>query len=254
MKTNQPLVTIITPTYNSSRFINQTIKSVQSQTYSNWEMIIIDDSSSDNTLEKVNEQQNNDNRIKVIELKENSGAAVARNTGIKNAQGKYLAFLDSDDFWESTKLEKQVNFMMENNYLFTYSSYSIMNESGKPLDKSVIAPEKINYRFLLRSPGSIGCLTVMLDRENIDDILMPNIKTRQDFALWLKILKKGITAYGINEKLSRYRIVPGSISSNKVKAAKKNWFVYRKIEKLNIIQASWYFMNYAFRALKKTFL
>lgn len=252
MNTSMPLVSIITPAFNSEKYIKQTVESVQSQTYSNWEMIIIDDCSTDNTVSIVKKEQDADSRIKLIVLDENSGAAVSRNTGIRAAKGKYLAFLDSDDLWKEDKLEKQVNFMLENNYLFTYTSYSIMDQHGDLLNKSVIAPPKLDYKFLLKKPGSIGCLTVMLDREKIDDVLMPNIKTRQDFALWLKVLRNGVTAYGLNESLSLYRKVPGSISSNKIKAAKKNWYVYRHIEKLNLFQSVWYFLNYAVRAIKKT--
>ncbi|WP_153737559.1 glycosyltransferase family 2 protein [Aquibacillus halophilus] len=251
-KNQEPLVSIITPTYNSDRFIERTIKSVRDQTYQNWEMIIIDDYSKDQTVNQVKNYQNKDKRIKLIELNQNSGAAVARNTGINEAKGKFLAFLDSDDLWDSTKLTEQVQFMLDNDYKFSFSDYSIMDKEGNLLNKVIPAKKQIGYHSLLRHPGAIGCLTVMLDRERIDNIVMPNIKTRQDFALWLKILKRGINAYGLNKNLATYRKVPGSISSNKVKAAKKNWYVYRKIENLNIIKSGWYFSNYAIRALIRT--
>ncbi|UFT98892.1 glycosyltransferase [Radiobacillus kanasensis] len=248
-----PTVTIITPTYNSSKFILETIRSVKSQTYNDWEMIIIDDCSIDNTVQIVEEQTKQDNRIKLMRLEKNSGAAVARNSGIKKAKGKYLAFLDSDDMWQPDKLSNQITFMKDNNYLFSYSTYSIINENGNFLNKTIRATNFVDYRTLLKKPGTIGCLTVILDREQIGDVLMPNIKTRQDFALWLKILKTGINAYGLDEDLALYRKVPGSISSNKIKAAKKNWYVYRNIEKLNLIKSLWYFCNYAIRAVIKTY-
>ncbi|WP_407926414.1 glycosyltransferase family 2 protein [Aquibacillus kalidii] len=250
----ESLVTIITPSYNSARFIGETIKSVLNQSYSNWEMIIVDDCSSDDTVKIVEKYSKKDGRIHLIKLENNSGAAVARNTAISKAKGRYIAFLDSDDIWKPNKLSEQIKFMQTNDYAFTFTSYEIMDVAGNFTSKSVHAVKEVDYTHLLKSPGAIGCLTVILDRDKIKDCKMPNIKTRQDFALWLKILKAGINAYGLKLSLSQYRIVPGSISSNKIKAAKKNWFVYRNIEGLGIIKSSWYFTNYAIRAVIKTYL
>lgn len=247
----QSLVTVITPTYNSERFIIETIRSVQKQTHSNWEMIIIDDCSSDNTVELVKKEQEKDNRIKLIQLEKNQGAAVARNTGMKKAKGKYIAFLDSDDMWLPNKLEDQIRFMEENDYAFTFSSFAIMDQYGNLTGKTNRAVEKANYHDILKRPGIIGCLTVILDREKISDPYMPNIKTRNDFATWLKILRNGHTAYGLDKVLAYYRLVPGSISSNKLKAAQKNWYVYRQIEKLNLFSATYYFIHYALYNIKK---
>ncbi|MCT2535123.1 glycosyltransferase family 2 protein [Aquibacillus koreensis] len=248
-----PLVSVITPTYNSSKFITSTIESVKNQTYHNWEMIIIDDCSRDHTVELVRQEQANDNRIKLIPLKENGGAAMARNTGMKQAKGKYIAFLDSDDLWTEKKLEEQIAFMEDNNFAFSFANYSIMDVDGNAAAKIIYAPRVVTYRSLLRNPGAIGCLTVVINREQIIDHMMPNIKSRQDFALWLKILRSGYKGYGINKTLAQYRKVPGSISSNKIKAAKKNWYVYRQLEQLNTLRSSWYFANYAVRSIKKTF-
>jgi teichuronic acid biosynthesis glycosyltransferase TuaG len=248
---NMPLVSVITPTYNAERHILETIRSVQSQTYLNWEMLIVDDCSRDNTITIITEQAEKDERIKLVRLSENSGAAVARNTALKKAKGKYVAFLDSDDLWFPEKLTTQVSYMQEKNIAFSYTSYQIINEDGLDANKVVKVPPSINYSGLLKNT-IIGCLTVMLDTEKLGIVQMPNIRTRQDTALWLSILKKGIIAYGISEPLSKYRKVNGSISSNKLKMAKQNWKMYREIESLSIARSSWCFVNYAFNAFKKS--
>jgi len=250
MTEKQPLVSIITPSYNSEKYIRETVKSVQEQTYTNWEMIIVDDCSSDNSRAVLEELARDEERVKIHFLQENSGAAVARNTAIKLAKGQYIAFLDSDDKWKPNKLQTQLDFMRNNNYAFSFTSYDLMNENGELLDKSVHVPTEIDYHGLLKNT-IIGCLTVMIDKEKVGDFQMPNIRARQDFALWLLILKRGFKAYGLQQSLAIYRIVPGSVSSNKVNMIKKNWYVYRKIENLNVLSASWYIFNYAFNALKK---
>ncbi|MFJ5964409.1 MULTISPECIES: teichuronic acid biosynthesis protein TuaG [unclassified Bacillus (in: firmicutes)] len=246
----QPLVSIITPAYNAERYLTETVHSVLAQTYSNWEMIIADDCSTDGTRKLLEELSQMDDRINVIYLEENGGAAIARNAAIKQAKGRFIAFLDSDDKWKKTKLEKQVNFMLSNGHAFTFTAYDVIAENGEPLQKTVTAPSQLNYNEALKNT-IIGCLTVMLDREQVGLIEMPNIRTRQDLATWLSILKRGFTAYGMSEPLSEYRIVGNSISSNKWKAAKKTWFVYREIEQLHFVKASWCFMHYATNAVKK---
>ncbi|MFC9447526.1 glycosyltransferase family 2 protein [Bacillus cereus] len=250
---NQSLVSIITPSYNASSFIKETIQSVQSQTYTNWEMIIIDDVSKDNTCELIKEEIKKDNRIRLIELQENCGAAIARNTGINNAKGKYVAFLDSDDLWLPEKLEKQLEFMQNNDIAFSFTSYQIMNQDGTLTDKVLHVPEKINYNGLLKNT-IIGCLTVMLDIEKLGRVQMPNIRTRQDTATWLKILRQGHYAYGLDEVLSKYRKVENSISSKKFKMAKMNWKLYREIEELSIPKSAWCFINYALNGVVKHFV
>ncbi|MBS4748892.1 teichuronic acid biosynthesis protein TuaG [Bacillus altitudinis] len=247
---NQPLVSIITPAYNAERYLTDTVHSVLAQTYSNWELIIADDCSTDGTRKLLGELSQTDDRINVIYLEENGGAAIARNTAIKQAKGRFIAFLDSDDMWKQTKLEKQVKFMLENNHAFTFTAYDIILENGESLQKTVTAPAQLNYNEALKNT-IIGCLTVMLDLQQVGRVEMPNIRTRQDLATWLSILKKGFTAYGMSEPLSEYRIVGNSISSNKWKAAKKTWFVYREIEQLHFVKASWCFMHYATNAVKK---
>lgn len=245
-----PLVSVITPTYNAETYIGQTIESVKNQKYCNWEMIIVDDCSKDNTVEIIKREAEEDKRIRLIQLSKNSGAAVARNTAIQNAKGKYIAFLDSDDLWYPDKLEKQVAFMQEKDIAFSFTSYRIINEDGTETDKIIQVPKEIDYKGLLKNT-IIGCLTVMLDVSKLGLVQMPNMRTRQDTATWLSILRKGYKAYGIQEPLAKYRKVSGSISSNKFKMARQTWRMYRDFEKLNIFYASWCFINYAWNALKK---
>lgn len=250
MSSQEPLISIITPSYNASLTIVETIESVRKQTFQDWEMVIVDDCSTDDTPAILKRYEQKDERIQVKYLKHNSGAAVARNEALKHAKGRFVAFLDSDDRWKPEKLERQLRFMLSNNYAFTFTGYEFVTNEGKPLNKQVAAPSRISYNDMLKNT-IIGCLTVMIDRYKVGPIQMPNIRTRQDLATWLAILKKGIPAYGLNENLAEYRIGNPSISKNKWKAAKMNWFVYRKLEKLNVVKACWCFSHYAFYAVMK---
>lgn len=247
----QPLVSIVTPVYKAEKFIRETIESVQAQTYKNWEMLLVNDQSPDNSVEIIHEYVEMDSRIKLLHLKENSGAAIARNTAIENSNGRYIAFLDSDDLWHPEKLSRQVRFMQESQTHFSFTGYELMNETSEKTGKIVRVPESIDYNGLLKNT-IIGCLTVMLDKQAIGKIEMVNIRTRQDFVLWLDILKRGHKAYGLDEVLAYYRKVEGSISSNKYKAAKRNWEVYRKIEKLPLPKAIYCFVSYAYHGFKKS--
>lgn len=244
------LVTIITPSYNSSIFILKTLKSVTSQSFDNWEMIIVDDCSSDNSVEVIRSFADQDPRIKLIQLAENSGAAVARNTAIEAAKGRYIAFLDSDDAWLPNKLEKQIAFMQENNYPFTYAAYDKVNESDEVFGH-VGVPSKVAYSDLLKS-CSIGCLTAIYDTEYFGKVYMPLIRKRQDLGLWLKLLKKTKYAYGLNETLGLYKVRSDSISANKKSAALFTWRLYREVEKINLLKAIYYFSHYAVRGLLRT--
>ncbi|MEC4620509.1 glycosyltransferase family 2 protein [Bacillus paranthracis] len=243
-------ISIIVPTYNASKFIEATVHSILNQTFQDWELIVIDDCSTDNTVRKLDEFRKNDKRIRVKVLEENSGAAIARNTGINMARGRYIAFLDSDDLWLPQKLEKQLNFMKKNNIAFSFTGYEIITEAGESTGKIVHVPQKINYHGLLKNT-IIGCLTVMVDTQQIGKFQMPNLRTRQDTATWLSILKRGFEAYGIDEVLSKYRKVENSISSKKVKMAKMNWKLYREVEGLGIFKSAWCFVNYAYNGFVK---
>ena len=205
------LVAIIMPSYNTQKFIEETLDSVLAQTYTNWELIIVDDCSTDNTDEIVSPFLS-DSRIIYIQNEKNSGAAVSRNRALREAKGKWIAFLDSDDLWTPDKLEKQIAFMQSNGYCFSYTNYSEIDESSEPLGKTVTGPKKItktgmyNYCWM-------GCLTVMYDVEKIGLIQIEDIKKNNDYAMWLKICKKA-NCYLLDEDLARYRKRQGSISNH----------------------------------------
>ncbi|AUC84410.1 glycosyl transferase [Polaribacter sp. ALD11] len=233
------LVSIITPNYNSEKFIAQTLQSIRAQTYKNWELIIVDDCSTDKSLDIIEEYSKIDKRIKFLKLSENSGAAVARNKAIKEANGNFIAFLDSDDLWLPKKLEKQLAFMVHNNYNLTYTSYNIISENDVAPKKTVFCKPELNYKQMLYS-NKIGCLTAMYNSANLGKIYMPEIRKRQDYALWLKILKKEKMAYGFQEVLAFYRVRSNSISNNKMEMLKWNWILYKKVEKLSYFESLFY--------------
>ena len=242
------LVSIITPSYNSSRFIEECVGSVISQTYDNWELLIVDDYSIDNSLQIL--KKYNDKRIQLIELDKNVGAAKARNVAIRKAKGKYIAFLDSDDLWEPQKLEKQISFMESEDIAFSFSAYQPMSDDELKLYSIIHAPKIVTYSSYLKKT-IIGCLTVIIDREKTGGFEMPKIRSSHDMALWLLIMRRGFDAYGLDENLARYRIVSTSNTANKWRAAKDVWMVYRQFEKLSFFYSIWCFLNYAFNAIIK---
>jgi len=243
-------VSIMTPSHNCSGFISETIHSVLSQTFTNWEMVIVDDCSTDNSVEVIQSFVEQDSRIKLIQLSENSGAAVARNTAIEAAQGRYIAFLDSDDLWVPEKLEKQLAFMKEKNCPFSFSAYEKINEVSELMGQ-VGVPSRVTYHTLLKT-CVIGCLTSIYDTSYFGKVDMPLIRKRQDFGLWLKLLKRVDFACGINEPLAQYRVHENSISANKVSVAVYTWRLYRDVERLNLFKASYYFAHYAIRGILRT--
>ena len=236
-----PLVSIITPCYNSESFIADTIKSVQNQSYENWEMLITDDGSTDSSIKIIEKFATEDTRIKLFKIS-NAGAAVARNHSIEQAKGTYIAFLDSDDIWLPKKLEKQINFMETNNYILSFTSYQRMNEEGILINEVVKAHAKLNYKNMLYS-NKIGCLTAMYNQEKLGKIYMPLIRKRQDYALWLSILKKVDFAYGLDEVLATYRLRNFSMSAKKTEMIKWNWKLYREIERKSIVEATYYVLS-----------
>ncbi len=249
MQSNISLVSIITPSYNSSKCIAQTIESVLSQTYHNWEMIIVDDFSLDNSNEIIENYLKKDSRIRLIKLHKNSGPAVARNKAIKEAKGQYIAFLDSDDIWLSLKLEKQIQFMENNDVKLCYSSYYTMDEKDNSQHQFKIPKEKVCYKELLKT-CIIGNLTTIYNSEKIGKFYMKDIG-HEDYSMWLQILKKVDYAYGIKEPLAIYRVSSDSISGNKLKSAIWQWKIYRKVEKLNLFKSIYYFVQYAYYGLRK---
>lgn len=232
----EDLISIITPTYNCADYISETIESVIKQTYKNWEMIIVDDCSTDNTKAIVENFSKIDSRIKYYCLEENSGAAVARTRAMELAKGDFIAFLDSDDLWMKKKLEYQLKIMKENNWNFTSTDYEQIDENSKSLNKIIKTVSKIDYnRLLLDCP--VGNSTVMYNVKAMGKFKVPNIRKRNDDALWLQMLKKEKYIHGINENLMKYRIRNNSISSNKLKVIKYHWILYRDIEHLGILRS-----------------
>ncbi len=248
---NNPFVSIIVPVYNSSNFIKETIKCVEEQTYKNYEAIFIDDCSSDNSAQIIEEYAKKDSRIKLIKLKRNKGTAFARNIGIRKAKGRFLAFLDSDDFWIKTKLESQLKFISDNKYEFIYSSYRYMSDNGEKISNAIRIKKKINYNYILADNG-IAMLTVMIDLEKIPKryCYFPESKI-EDLLNWWSILKRGYVAHGQKEALALYRKVKNSRGSNKFEMIKNRWYSYRKLERFTVIRSSYYLVKYAVKASMK---
>lgn len=243
------LVSIITPSFNSAEFISETINSVLKQSYTNWELLITDDGSIDNTLAIVEEFCVVDNRIKIFK-QENSGPALARNNSIKNASGQYLAFLDSDDLWFPEFLSTSLNKVKKSEG-FVFSSYKRCDEKTlKEIYGDFIVPNKVNYTDILKT-NSISCLTAFIDMQKLGKEFMPNVLYRQDMGLWLKYLDKINFAYGIQKPLAIYRIRKKSHSRNKKKLLKPQWYFYRKVEGLSFFGTLYYMTIWAYYGFNK---
>jgi len=237
----EELVSIIMPAYNCGDFIGATLDSVINQSYKNWEVIIVDDCSTDNTADVVQEYIKKDNRIKYHKLEKNSGAAVARNKAVDLASGKYMAFLDSDDVWFPEKLTKQIGFMEQNDYGFTCTSYTKIDEQGEYLNRTIVAQPKRDYDGVLKTcPGNS---TVVYNAEKLGKFKIPDIKKRNDYVMWLQVIKKEKYLYGIEEPLGSHRIRTEGISSNNKSLVGYHWKVYREIENLSLLKSS-YLMVY----------
>ncbi|GAA0483979.1 glycosyltransferase family 2 protein [Alkalibacterium sp. m-11] len=242
------LVSIITPVYNAEKYLGETISSVLAQTYKNFEYILVDDCSTDASAKIINNFALKDNRVKYVKLERNSGAAVARNTGLEKAQGAFIAFIDSDDKWYNSKLEKQVKFMTKNTLGFTYTKFDLINEDGSLKKADVQLPKKLNYTGLLKNTA-IACSTVMIDKRIIGEFKMPLVRKGQDTATWLKILRSHEYAYLLDDVLNQYRSVPSSLSSNRIQALKRTWNTYRNLENLPLHKALYYFGFYVMNAV-----
>lgn len=240
-------VSIVMPSYKSETFLTLSIDSILNQTFKEWELIVIDDSSPDDSNKIIEKYMQNCEKIKLIKLEKNSGPAIARNRAIKEAKGRYIAFLDSDDLWHADKLSRQLSFMQEHDVALSYTGYYRIEEiSGEIIDQ-INVPKKVDYGELLKQ-NIIGCLTAIYDTEKIGKVYMPDILKRQDFGLWLKILKKVPYAYGLDEPLAYYRVRTASVSSNKILASRYNWKLYREVEKLPMYKAIYYFGWYTYRS------
>lgn len=210
---NNELVSIIMPSYNCGKYVEETIRSVQAQKYQNWEIVFWDDCSKDNTISIVNAIREKDNRIQLFQNKLNSGAAVSRNNALREAKGRWIAFLDSDDIWEPTKLEKQIKFMLENDYAFSYTGYQEIGSDSKPTGVFISGPKHVTKQGMYNFCWP-GCLTVMYDASKIGLIQIEDIKKNNDYAMWLKVCKKA-DCYLLDECLAKYRRGrAGSVSSH----------------------------------------
>lgn len=244
------MISIVVPVYNAAKYIEQTISMVQKQTYTDWELILVEDCSKDASREVLQKlvKELEDSRIHVIYKEKNEGAASARNTGLMAATGEYLAFLDADDIWKETKLEKELAFLEEKKAAFVFTSYEFGDEQGIGTGKFVHVPEKLSYKQAL-SRTVIFTSTTLFDLKKLDKsrLIMPEVPS-EDSATWWQILRAGYTAYGYPEITTIYRRPPKSLSSNKGKAIQRIWFLYRKVEKLPLLTSVVCFVGWAFRA------
>lgn len=244
------LVSIVTPTYNSANFIFETVSSIKKQTYPNWELIMVDDGSSDDTVSLLKKFASEDKRITWERLSQNSGPAIARNTGIEKAKGHYLTFIDADDIWFPEFIETSIKAINTSGCPFVFASYKRLDEDLNPLYPDFIVPEKVTYTDILKS-NSISCLTAFIDIQKLGKKFMPQIRKRQDMGLWLKYLKETDFALGIKKPLAIYRIRKNSLSRNKWALLKYQWDFYRKVEKLTFTRSVYYMTNWFYRGLKK---
>lgn len=244
-------VSIIVPVYNVKKYIQATIDSVVRQTYPDWELILVDDGSTDGTFECMETYcaTLSDERIRIVRTPQNGGAARARNYGLSLSEGRYLAYLDADDLWKEDKLEKQLAFAQEKQAGFVFTGYEFAREDGTGTGKVVRVPAVLNYKQALKNT-TIFTTTVLFDTGQIPKELltMPEIKS-EDTALWWKILRSGYKAYGLDENLVLYRRCGQTLSSNKIEAVKRIWNLYRKQEKLSLLYSAYNFMFWAVRAV-----
>lgn len=251
VRTPVPLVSVITPAYKAARFIGETIASVRAQSLQDWEMIIADDCSPDETCKIVSDFAAKDPRIVLVRQETNSGPAAARNAALARASGRYIAFLDSDDLWLQKKLENQINFMKIKDCAVSHTWYRRLSEDGKLLGRVIEAPATLTYSQLLKN-SAIGNLTGMIDTSKTGPVRINETGYRaHDYSLWLSLLRQGQKAYCLQEHLACYRAVTGSISSRRKESIESVWLIYRDIEKLSLIRSIWCLLHYAFHAVMK---
>jgi len=244
-----PMVSIITPSWNVENLIGETIKSVQAQTFGDWELLIADDCSKDNTAAVIDSFAQNDPRIKLIRQPHNGGPALARQAAIEQASGRFVAFLDSDDLWLPSKLERQIAFAQERRAALSFTAFRRINENGSMTGRLIPVPNSLTYGQLLKNT-SIATLTALVDRDIAGNIAI-KIEPYDDFCLWLSILKAGHTAHGLNEDLARYRVRGVSVSSRPLRSAGWVWHIYRNVEQLSPVKSAWCFAHWSARAWLK---
>lgn len=243
------LVSIITPAYRAAEFVAETIRSVQQQDHSNWEMLVVDDRSPDDTCARVEACAADDPRVRLIRQSVNAGPAAARNAALSVARGRYIAFLDSDDLWLPGKLSRQLRFMEERSAALSFTEFRRISQDGSQLGRRIPVPPTITYQGLLCNTAIVTS-TVILDAHATGPVSMPDAPY-DDYALWLKLLRNGHAAHGFQEDLLRYRVVAGSVSRSKGTSAMRVWRTYRDVESLGLVRSAWSFANYAARGWLK---
>lgn len=251
MRSAPPLFSIIVPVYNSGSLAAEAVHSVLEQTIDDWELLLVDDCSTDGTFGLLDPYVKRDSRIKTFRTAVNEGPARARNLAIEKASGRYMAFLDSDDLWRPEKLEAQLALLEQTRAPLVYSAYEILDPRRRRTKRVVPVPESIDYRRLLNATV-IATVTAVYDTAPAGKIFMPDILKRQDYALWLRILRPGGTARAVTRPLAFLRKRPGSVSSNKLSAVRYTWRVYREMENLSMPKSLYHFVNYCVRAFAKT--
>lgn len=247
-----PYITVVMPNYNGHRFVEQAIDSVLAQTYHNFELVVVDDCSKDDSLQLINQKAQNDSRIRIIALEKNSGVANARNVGIKAAKGEYIALLDNDDLWTEDKLERQV-VIAERGADIVYCSYNFIDEQNNEIKKPFIVPKQTNFNKMLAS-SVISCSTSLIKTELMQAHPFNPEFYHEDYVLWMELLRVCPTAYGDEKVLMHYRQVTGSRSNKKSNAAKERWNTYRKALNLNLVTSAWAFVRYAVNGVMKYYL
>lgn len=249
MSRKEALVSIVMPAYNCEKYVVEAINSVLVQTYRNWELLVLDDGSKDNTIRIIEEFSQKDSRIKALPNGRNMGVSATRNRGIELATGDWIAFLDSDDMWEPLKLEKQFNVVEKKSAEFLFTGSSFINEEGEPFKGIFEVPEKVTYKKL-RNQNVISCSSVLVKKKYFKNIKMEKDEMHEDYAVWLRILKLGVTAYGVNEPLLIYRNSRNSKSGNKMKTVKMTYKVFRFVG-INPIGSAYFMMRHVFASVGK---
>lgn len=241
-----PLVTVITPVYNSAHWLAETLASVRAQTFTDWEHILVDDRSTDDSLSIIHAMSAQDPRVRFLQTDRNSGPSVARNLALEAAAGRYVAFLDADDLWLPDKLKICVDAMVRNEWEFIYHDYRHMSQDGARVGALISGPNELNMRTLHTRRGA-GCLSVMLDRERLDWFRFPASERYQheDFCGWLSLVKRGYFGYRVPFDLGRYRLLETSRSANRLKGAKYSWRIYREVSNLSLPRAAVWWLQYA---------
>lgn len=245
-----PLVSVVMPAYNAAQYVEETIRSVVAQTVTDWELIVVDDSSADDTCDLVERLAEEDSRIRLVKNAENSGVAMTRNRAMNMARGQYVAFLDSDDIWYPEKLEKQIALMKATCADIVYCSYAIINEDNEKQCSDFLVPEKTDLNAMLIK-SVLSCSTVLLTREVVNQYRFSGDYYHEDYILWLRMLKDGKKAHGCTQVLAAYRIRRDSRASNKIRSAQRRWTIYRTYLRMSWIESAYYLTRYALSGVKK---